>query len=400
MAASRLRRVGRGLRLVVVLMLVAVAARILWCGYGPHDPDVGAQVRFLDAAVDDGAGESMQQLFPEGEYFLLVLSGLAAPADEELTTEQQVAVMTERLERIGQAEVSAPFAGSAGTEHGAFYHGWTLLLEVERARLSGEQPHRQRVRAQAERLADALAAAPSGYLESYAGQTWPVDNVVAAAALARADDLLGLPEVGRTVAAWPERVAATRDPGTGLLPHRVDGQGQTLDGPRATSQSLIQLFWPEIDPASAPEQWQRFVDTFVDRRAGLVGVREHPKGVDRGGDVDSGPLVLGVSLSATVVTLGAARAHGDLALAEGLSREGELLGLPVQLAGQRRYAGGVLPVGDAFLAWARTVPAAEPEVDSGAPAPSWWAWALLPLGLAAVIQVAPRVSRRGTVRSP
>lgn len=402
------RRLRAGLRWTSVLALVLVAARVLWCGYGPHEPDVAAQVRFVGAAVDGGAGEQMQQLFPEGDLFMQVLHGLAVPADDALTRAEQVELMGHRLERLHDPAVTAPFAGSAGTEDGIFAHGWTLLLEVERARLSGAPAHRAAVREQAEVVRDALGGAPSGFLESYPGRTWPVDNVVAAAALRRADRLVGVDDAAGTLDRWIGRVERSRDPATGLLPHEVDAAGTALDGPRATSQSLIQLFWPEIDPTSAAAQWRTYRATFLDRRAGLVGVREHPHGDGSGGDVDSGPLVLGVSLSASTVTLAAARAHGDEVLAQDLSREAELLGLPLQLGDERRYAAGAIPVGDAFLAWARTTPTATPEppgeqagegVGDEGPRPWWWLWAAVPLVLAGVTALAPRISRRGTVRS-
>ena len=129
-------------------------------------------------------------------------------------------------------------------------------------------------------------------------------------------------------------------------------------------------------------------DGFVTRVAGAVGVREHPVGSDRPGDVDSGPLVAGVSLSVSTVTVAAARAHGDLTLATDLVRQAEVAGIPIDVAGERRYALGVLPVGDAFLAWARSVPIAPvepaPADAATAPRPLWWVWLapwLLALGV-------------------
>lgn len=389
-----MRRIVGALRWTTVLVLVAVAGRVLWCAAGPA-PDVGAQVRFVNDAADGGAGPQMQELFPEGDFFLHVLGGLAAPADDRLTTGERVEVMSRRLERLRTPEVMAPFAGCAVLDHGAFHTGWMLLLAVERARLSGDARHRQEVREHAGELRAALDAAPTGYLESYPGQTWPVDNVVAVAALVRADRLVGVPGTQDSVRTWLTRVEPSRDRATGLLPHRVDAEGTALDGPRATSQSLVQVFWPEIDPGTADDGWRRYVATFVDRRVGLVGVREHPHGTAGEGDVDSGPLVLGVSLSATVVTLAAARAHGDLRLADDLSREGELLGLPWQWDGRRRYAAGVLPVGDAFVAWARSVPAAPSAGDPPpAPRPLWGVLAGVPLGLALLVALTPFLSRR------
>ncbi|MFG2760693.1 hypothetical protein [Streptomyces wuyuanensis] len=108
-------------------------------------------------------------------------------------------------------------------------------------------------------------------------------------------------------------------------------------------------------------------------------------------DVDSGPLPLGVSLSASVVTAGAAQVHGDTALAEGLTNHGELLGVPVDTPWTKRYAFGLLPIGDAFVAWSKT---ARPWVaDSPSPPPpslSWW-WRLPLLTLLAVAAVLPWV---------
>lgn len=115
--------------------------------------------------------------------------------------------------------------------------------------------------------------------------------------------------------------------------------------------------------------------------------------------MDSGPLVLGISFSATVVALGAAQSNGDLSLAAALGDYGELAGLPIDTPWTKRYAFGVLPIGDAFLAWSKT---ARPWVTEPASAPpaavsSWWRAPLLVL--LAVIGVAPWVPallRRGS----
>jgi hypothetical protein len=110
-------------------------------------------------------------------------------------------------------------------------------------------------------------------------------------------------------------------------------------------------------------------------------VREFPVGLDGPGDVDSGPLVLGVTLSATVVTLGAAQVNGDTALAAALANYGELAGLPVDTPWSKRYAFGVLPIGDAFLAWSKSArPWVNPTPTGTAPGVPWW-WRLPLLGL-------------------
>jgi hypothetical protein len=199
-----------------------------------------------------------------------------------------------------------------------------------------------------------------------------------------------VPGVDELVAGWTARTAAVRDPATGLLPHRLDADGSVLEGPRASSQALMQAFLPDIDPGAAAADYRRFVAAFVVRELGLVGVREYPVGTSGEGDVDSGPLIAGVSLSASAVALGAAHRQGDTALAGALDAEAELLALPVPWFDGRRYGFGLLPVADAFLAWARAQPAAPAGTGPNA-APGWlWPlWLLLALAPAAVLLAVP-----------
>ncbi|MEV0757733.1 hypothetical protein [Streptosporangium sp. NPDC050280] len=176
-----------------------------------------------------------------------------------------------------------------------------------------------------------------------------------------------------------------------LLPHRADpGTGAPAEVARGSSQSLGQRFLVEIDPAFAAEQYRRFRDLYVVSPLGLgPAVREYPVGMDGPGDVDSGPLPLGVSLSATAVALGTAQIHGDAPLAEALANYGELAGLPIDTPWTKRYAFGLLPIGDAFLAWAKTARpwVAPPPSPPPATISPWWRTPLLALLL--VIGLAP-----------
>src|SRR5207248_2280587 len=116
------------------------------------------------------------------------------------------------------------------------------------------------------------------------------------------------------------------------LPHRVDPDtGDPVEVARGSSQSIILRFLIEVDPDFARAQYLRFRDRYVVSPLGLgPAVREYPDGMAGPADVDSGPLPLGVSLSATVVTIGAAQVHGDVQLAAALANYGELAGLPVE----------------------------------------------------------------------
>lgn len=378
------------LGLAITIVSLVVAGRVAWVGYGPGPDadDLRAQVRFLGGAIDNGAGADMQQLFPEGDFFLSALTAsAAAKTDLELARTLRT--------RLDSPALVSTFGSGMVPEHGIFQAGWTLATAVDIAEATAESANRvsQGDRVEVERratvVAEALRASSSGFLAGYPAQFWPCDTVVAAAALARAAVLLERPEWLSAVRSWRDTVSRYADPATGLLPHRVDASGAALEGPRGSSQAIIQAAWPAIalalDGRLDQVTWARFTAAFVTREVGLVGVREFPRGTDGAGDVDSGPLVLGVSASASVVTLAAARAMGDEPLAESLDREAELLGLPFSAFGQRRYALGLLPVGDAFVAWARSRTPSEPE-RSASPSTSWPGLilvALIPAGLVA-----------------
>jgi hypothetical protein len=112
---------------------------------------------------------------------------------------------------------------------------------------------------------------------------------------------------------------------------------------------------------------------------GLPGVREYPRGRRGRGDVDSGPIILGFSGPSVVVGMAAARAHGDAVSAQRILCLIEVVGLPIEFQGRRFYAAGALPIGDAFLAWARSTP---PPVSTGGAGGPWepvltGRWALL-----------------------
>jgi hypothetical protein len=202
----------------------------------------------------------------------------------------------------------------------------------------------------------------------------------------RLHDRLLTPSYDVTVIRWLANVQARLDPATQLMPHTVDADtGAPTSGAQGTSQSVIARFLPEIDPDFARQQYTRFRTWFLAAPLGLgPTVREYPTGVDGPSNVDSGPLVLGTSLSATVVTIGAAKVNGDESLADGLARFGEVAGLPLHTPGQKRYAFGAAPIGDAFLAWSKS---ARPWVATPPPPPAralsvWWQLPLLTLFLA------------------
>jgi len=362
---------------------------------------VSTQVAFLDGTLRVGAGATMQGLFPEGDLFTHVLTGLAAAAlarpESGLTDSDRAAHLQIARRMLGEVESERNRGLFAGTEHppgGAFLLGWRLLLVAEIGRASGLREDRSMASAGATQVAKAFGDSEGILLESYPGRAWPCDNVVAWAAAIRAGDLTGL-NLRPAARDWLTRASALRDPATGLLVHEAGLDGRVLSGPRGSSQSIIQTFLPDLDPSAALQDWAAYRRWFVVRVAGLIGVREFPTGTSGAGDVDSGPLLWGVSASSSAVTLAAARANGDRLLADSLDREAELLGVGFSWGGTRRYAAGALPVGDAFLAWGRSLPlgGASFDTDDSSPGQPWWAL-LVALAFAPAVAVGAWWHRR------
>jgi hypothetical protein len=400
--ARRVLRWSRRLVAVVVSIsaLVGAVRLVAPAAAGTTDEPAGVrrQLAFLRAALDDGAGDEAQRLFPEGYFFMHALYGLSRVelGMREPVGDRATALREARwaLERLDSPSGRAPFSPGLAPPYGVFYRGWSNWL---RGGVLSLQPAERRDPGELRRLADdsaALGAAfdtsASPYLTAYPGQAWPVDSTVAIASLRLHDSLLPARFTG-TVQRWLRGVRQRLDPRTGLLPHRVDpNTGEPVEVARGTSQSVIQRFLVDIDPAFAGEQYLRFRDRYVVSPLGLgPAVREYPDGVDGPADVDSGPLPLGVSLSATVVTIGAAQVHSDAPLAAALANYVELAGLPVDTPWTKRYAFGLLPVGDAFLAWSKTARPWVAQTPSAPPAGiSWW-WRIPLLSLLVVLAAAP-----------
>lgn len=350
--------------------------------------DCGAteHLAYLRSALDAGAGGRMQELFPEGYFFTHVLYGLSwteLGARRRVSTGAAQSQAQWALGRLSASQGTAPFDPALRPAYGVFYAGWSLLLRSKLAALAptgSSGAERSRIRQEADAISAALTASIEGsgspFLQAYPGGSWPVDTVVAVAAMVAADAAVGA-DHRRPIRRWLASVPSFLDERTGLLPHRVDaGTGGILQGARGSSQSVIQRFWPAVDPDGAPASYRRYREQFLSRELGFVGLQEYPHGVSGSGDVDSGPLMLGMSLSASAVTIGAALANGDPALARELIEAAEVLGMPVTWQGKRRYAAGQVPVGDAFVVWARvTTPApAQPDFP---PVRALWAWWLV-----------------------
>ena len=337
----------------------------------------------------------MQQLFPEGYVFSWALYGLAAAETARqlpLTDPRRPALLTRTqsaIRHLDSPTARAPFSAGLDPPYGAFYAAWRLYLRASYVRAAGANHVGPALLAGFENDCAALAAtferSPTPFPPSYAGAAWPADASVGIAALGLHDHVCP-PRYAPLIARWVAAVHQRLDPARQVLPHAADPTtGAPRGGTRGSSLALMSRVLADAAPALARAQYEVLRREFVDYRWSVPGVREYPRGTNGSADIDSGPLVLGFSGPATVVGAAAARAHGDTVLADALLGTVEIGGLPIEWRG-RRYAGGTVLVGDAFIAWANaTAVVPSPAVPWALVVPVSWAWPGHAVSLALVV---------------
>lgn len=355
-----------------VVFLLASAILLVWNSWfyslptmtRDHDtvpPYALAQLAWLRGALEEGSGERMQTMFPEGWFFSYALYGLSwvelALRDPDLTMKAL------KEARWAMTQIESPhgkeaFPPELKPDHGMFYSAWRnhllagiLLLQPPDKRNSTEW---QLFKERCDQIAGLLSNSSTPFPPSYQGLSWPCDTPPAIHSLVISDAMTKDSVYRPVVQDWLAKVKQKVESGTGLLPHTAEIlYGDPSSGARATSQTIILRFLIDIDPDWAKQQYMKFRKQFFVTRLGIPGIREYPPTIDLPGDIDSGPLIAGVSASATVVGMGVAGLYGDHDFAQSVSQVGEAIGFPFGRK-ERAYLGGYLPVADAFLVHAST----------------------------------------------
>ncbi len=325
--------------------------------------DVLHQLRHLRHAMEAGAADDMQQLYPEGYIFMHALYGLAwhdfarqltpaTPLYKEAQEEISKSCTAVRL-----PEARATFDENLMLPYGAYYTGWSsyllgqkLSLEKASERNAEEVKYFQQ---QCSLIAEAFTGYTSPYLESYYQAAWPADAMVCATSL-RLHDKLFTPRYNNTLNTWLLKVKARLDM-KGLIPHSVDPvTGQSYEQARGSSQSLMLIFLHEIDPVFGKQQFDIYKNNFPDKRLGLQGIREYPNGVTGTGDVDSGPVIFQMGAAASIVGMRTLATYHETSMAYGIQGGIEAFGFVTHHGDERKYIFGILPMADVFITWAHT----------------------------------------------
>lgn len=330
-----------------------------------YNIDVLHQLQHLKEELHKGSGQDMQNIYPEGFIFLNALYGLTW-CDLLQNVNKESPLFKEGIQEVDW--VLAQIHSENGTKifdkhlpikYGAFYAGWSNYLLAQKLALlpvgAIDTSEKQQFIKKCDQIRSAIEKSETPYLESYRNQAWPADMLICVASLALHDQLF---EKRYTIVIedWLAKVKQRLDKETGLIPHAVAASsGNALEGARGCSQSLILNFLKDIDPHFASEQFKIYKTLFVDYRFGLPGIREYPKGRSGWGDIDSGPVLLGIGGAASIVGQRTMAQYQDWTIYEGLRNSIEGFGVGMTFNKKKRYIFGVLPMADAFIAWANVM---------------------------------------------
>jgi hypothetical protein len=358
---------------VALILALATTAFVpaWWCGRRADalfEGDVAAQRALAAGAREWLAADPDALVFGtgsarfDGEWFLIVhmaaALGLGQTALEHPRLRGEHAPLVERAaERLlgprGRAhDVDAwhedPLETLGGPHgHLAFLGYANLALSMHRRLDAGS-----RFGALNDAITDALArrldAHPAGLLESYPDETYPADNAAAIASIVLYDRATGQDHGAVVRAALAKLRERYTDRRSGLLFQRVDSRtGAPGDAARSSGTAMAAFVLGAASPELA-RPWWRALARQTDTVLGFGGVLEVPRGEEAAGDVDSGPVILGFSVSASGFAMASARRFGDRARFKSLFASAWLFGLPHDRPGALHFVAGG-PLGDALL---------------------------------------------------
>jgi len=239
---------------------------------------------------------------------------------------------------------------SVAGNHGHAYLAYSALA-ISMARLVDPK-----FPAQQAKLHDALIAAyerrllasDTGLIETYPNEAYPTDVAAVAAAIA-VHGRATRSNHARVLEHWVKRVRTRQiDSKSGFVFQRMGAlSGKPHDVPRGSGTGLAAYYAGFVDRGLA-EQLARALFRHEKGFFGFGAIAEFGEGHSGLGDIDSGPVLFGVSVAATGFALAPARAFGHRDSFEHLYRTTALFGLPTTFGNGFWFSSGG-PIGNALL---------------------------------------------------
>jgi len=202
-------------------------------------------------------------------------------------------------------------------------------------------------------LVDALAyrleASEVGVVETYPGEAYPCDISSVIAAIGQHARLTHRDR--SALIARESRIFRSQwvDGESGYLVQSIDPEtGAPRDAPRGSGTALGAFFWSFADATLSADLDHALLTQGRAEFVGFGGIREYGQGHLGVGDIDSGPVLFGVSVSATGFALSAARRARDEDAFRSLFRTAALFGVSVSHGEGARFVSGG-PLGNAIM---------------------------------------------------
>ena len=234
-----------------------------------------------------------------------------------------------------------------------FVDGEIALMLGCRRILEEKEEYRPLLAERIDLIIERMEQSPVLSAESYPDECWTFCNTVALAAIKVADHLDGTDHsefCRRWIETAKERLV---DPETGMLVSSYSTIGTHRDGPEGSTIWLVAHMLQVVDEEFATDQYLRAREALARNVLGFGYSREWPPSWQGPQDVDSGPVipVLGISASASGLAFVGAASFGDAELISSLGTSLRFGGFPIAEGEGLRYAASN-QVGDAVLLYA------------------------------------------------
>ena len=237
-----------------------------------------------------------------------------------------------------------------------FIDGEIALMLGARLLVANQPAYRPLLKERVETMMAQMRQSPVLCAESYPDECWLFCNTVALAAT-RIHDVVSGEDHAAFLREWVQTAKQKLvHPPTGLLmsSFTVDGQ-HIIDGPEGSSIWMAAHCLLIVDPGFARDQYARARHELAGGCLGFGYAREWPATFRGPADVDSGPIipVLDISAGSSGLAFVGASAFGDEAYLRSLLASLNLGGFPTTKHGTLRYCASN-QVGDAVLLYALT----------------------------------------------
>jgi len=363
----------------VFCLCLAAWTGVFWIGsmsarYDPrsgnYDPwEVNAQAKSIDRRLAMGEDELHVLLIPEGTLFCNTLYGFAIAelgmghSEDSGERERAIKKVEWLIRRVEKLATRHPFNQNdhLKPKGGIILAGHTNLLRANYVLLGGQD---KTIRADFDRVSqeifDAVKTSKTGFPECYKGYTWAQDSVFALESLRIHDKVAGT-EYSTAIADWVNAVKNHIDLKTGLMVAQVNPEtGESIEGARGCAEAWGLAMMNKFDQEFTLQQYERFRDQWFVPFLGCAGVNEWYQGKAEPTNFHAGPVVFGLGMAASGISIATCRANRDFYSQNRLLRSLEFFGLPMLTpTGEKNYMFGVCLLADVVSLWGKTIPVAE-----------------------------------------